>query len=104
MMIADVGSVSKPMVGEEIGSYNRKFAQNWRKILVDKFGEQGQNVTDSKRLSQQLASLQTKFNENMEQMGNLGQGYEKLSTFSEWLDNLDNNNFYNPYEYIEVPG
>ncbi len=46
MMIADVGSVSKPMVGEEIGSYNRKFAQNWRKILVDKFGEQGQNVTD----------------------------------------------------------
>ena len=30
-------------------------------------------------------------------MGKLGQGYEKLSTFSEWLSNLDNNDFYNPY-------
>jgi hypothetical protein len=26
MMIEDVASVSKPMVGEKIGSYNRKFA------------------------------------------------------------------------------
>ena len=37
-------------------------------------------------------------------MGTLGSGYEKLSTFSEWLSNLDNNDFYNPYQYIEVPG
>jgi DNA-dependent protein kinase catalytic subunit len=27
-----------------------------------------------------------------------------VSTFSEWLDTLDNNNFNNPCEYIEVPG
>lgn len=54
LMIADVGSLSKPMIGEQIGSYNRKFAQNWRKILVDKFGEHAQNVTDVKRLTQQL--------------------------------------------------
>lgn len=40
----------------------------------------------------------------MNETGALGQGFEKLSTFSEWLDNLDNNNFYNPREYIEVPG
>ena len=37
-------------------------------------------------------------------MGTLGQGYEKLSTFSEWLDGLDINDFFNPYEYIELPG
>ena len=39
-----------------------------------------------------------------ESMGNLGQGYEKLSTFSEWLDNLDCNDFFNQHEYIELPG
>jgi DNA-dependent protein kinase catalytic subunit len=37
-------------------------------------------------------------------MGTLGQGYEKLSTFSEWLDAMDINDFFNPYEYIELPG
>ena len=36
--------------------------------------------------------------------GNLGQGYEKLSAFSEWLDEMDCNDFYTPTEYIEVPG
>ena len=39
-----------------------------------------------------------------ESVGTLGQGYEKLSTFSEWLDGLDINDFYNPFEYIELPG
>ena len=37
-------------------------------------------------------------------MGSLGQGYDKLSTYSEWLDNLDCNDFYNQLEYIELPG
>jgi DNA-dependent protein kinase catalytic subunit len=39
-----------------------------------------------------------------EVMGTLGQGYDKLSTYSEWLDALDCNDFYNMYEYIELPG
>ena len=42
------------MVGEQIGSYNRKFAVNWRKILVDKFGEKGQQITDLRKLTQLL--------------------------------------------------
>ena len=48
-----------------------------------------------------MSTLNQKVNEGM---GTLGQGHEKVSTFSEWLDSLDNNDFYNPYEYIEVPG
>jgi DNA-dependent protein kinase catalytic subunit len=45
------------------------------------------------------------FNQKMnEGMSQLGSGYEKLSAFSEWLDSLDINDFYNPYEYIELPG
>mmetsp|Transcript_22461 Transcript_22461/g.21609 ORF Transcript_22461/g.21609 Transcript_22461/m.21609 type:complete len:101 (+) Transcript_22461:189-491(+) len=39
-----------------------------------------------------------------ESMGALGQGYDKLSTFSEWLNDLDCNDFYNHFVYIELPG
>ena len=48
-----------------------------------------------------MQQINQKMNESM---GTLGQGYEKLSTFSEWLDQLDFNDFYNPYEYLELPG
>lgn len=40
----------------------------------------------------------------MQENANLSQGYEKVSTFSEWLDQMDINDFYNPLEYIEIPG
>jgi hypothetical protein len=31
MMISDIAEVEKPIVGEKIGSYNRKFAEKWGK-------------------------------------------------------------------------
>jgi hypothetical protein len=34
----------------------------------------------------------------------LGQGLEKLSMYSEYLNELDNNDFYNSEVYIEIPG
>jgi DNA-dependent protein kinase catalytic subunit len=34
----------------------------------------------------------------------LSQGDEKLSAFSEYLNELDNNDFYNSEVYIEIPG
>lgn len=37
-------------------------------------------------------------------MNNLSTGELSLSEFSEYLVNLDNNDFYNPEFYIEVPG
>jgi DNA-dependent protein kinase catalytic subunit len=43
-------------------------------------------------------------NQKVQESGNLSQGYEKVSTFSEWLDQMDINDFYNPLEYIEIPG
>lgn len=66
-------------------------------------GQGGSNVErmNAKQLLQTITSFTYKLQENM---GALGQGYEKLSTFSEWLDSLDINDFYNPYEYIELPG
>jgi DNA-dependent protein kinase catalytic subunit len=43
-------------------------------------------------------------NAKVQETANLSQGYEKVSTFSEWLDQMDINDFYNPLEYIEIPG
>jgi len=34
----------------------------------------------------------------------LGQGVDRLATYSQWLDELDCNDFFNEYEYIEIPG
>ena len=98
MMLADVGKTERPIVGEMVGSYNRKFAEKWGKVLERGF----QGVQDPKKLASTVQTLNQKLNESM--ASGLGQGYEKLSVFSEWLDQLDNNNFYNPYEYIELPG
>jgi hypothetical protein len=50
LMIADVGSPERALLGEQIGTYNRKFAQKWQKYLTDKFGAEGQLVTDAKKL------------------------------------------------------
>lgn len=34
----------------------------------------------------------------------LFQGNERISKYSEWLDNLDCNEFYQTKHYIEIPG
>jgi DNA-dependent protein kinase catalytic subunit len=34
----------------------------------------------------------------------LSEGYEKVEKFCEWLNNLDNNDFYNSEVFIEIPG
>ena len=103
MMLVDISSMEKSLVGKQIGSYNRKFVEKWGKHFVKSFGEDGKKVGEytNKQLTSLLQAIHTKIHENM---GSLGQGYEKVSTFSEWLDAMDINDFHNPYEYIEVPG
>ncbi len=44
-MMYDVASQSKPFVGEEIGAYNKKFAQKFGKPLHSMFGENANLVT-----------------------------------------------------------
>lgn len=39
-----------------------------------------------------------------ETVHDLGQGMERLSVYSQWLDELDCNDFFSEYEYIELPG
>ncbi len=105
MMMDDVASYERPLVGDKIGSYNTKFAEKWGKQIVKIFGEDACNVGDGRIKPANLSKYLTELNQKLaESSGTLGQGYEKVSTFSEWLDSLDINDFYNPYEYIELPG
>ncbi len=44
MMLVDISSMEKPLVGKQIGSYNRKFVEKWGKHFVKSFGEDGKKV------------------------------------------------------------
>jgi hypothetical protein len=60
MMLADIASVDKQWVGDQIGSYNRKFAQIWVKSLTKVFGENGAKVPGMP--VKQLATLMLQMN------------------------------------------
>lgn len=53
LLLQDVGEAKKPLVGEFIGSYNRKFAQKWGPQLKQAFSK----VTNTKQLTQIIATL-----------------------------------------------
>jgi hypothetical protein len=38
MMMQDISSLEKPLVGDQIGSYNRKFVEKWGKHFSKSFG------------------------------------------------------------------
>ena len=44
LMMEDVCSEEKPMVGGEIGSYNRKFVEKYGKVMTKIFGKDGCDV------------------------------------------------------------
>jgi hypothetical protein len=46
MMLIDISSKEKPLVGEQIGSYNRKFVEKWGKHFIKSFGEDGHKIED----------------------------------------------------------
>lgn len=78
-----------------MGSYNRKFAQWISQEL------QGKNLESlgQDKLEREIKSIFKKVC-----MLPLLQGEKDLWLFSEYLNELDNNDFYNPDQYIEVPG
>lgn len=90
LMIQDVGTVKKGL-----GSYNVKFAQKWLPFLNGLLKKR-MTISD---LLREVRDVKDKLYEYQ-----LGQGDEKLSTFSEYLADLDNNDFYNSEVFIEIPG
>jgi hypothetical protein len=46
LMFKDIMSLQKPMVGDEIGIYNRQFIERWEKVFSKSFGKNGDNVAN----------------------------------------------------------
>lgn len=67
------------------------------------FGKCGEDAKD--RNATEIKQIFDKLNEKVNETAHdLGQGGERLAVFSQWLDELDCNDFFNEYEYIELPG
>ena len=94
-MRQDVASLSKPLIDNQIGSYNRNFAKKMIEYL-------NANKIEGLKLGPQMKELRKIW--TLVKPSRLQPGYQKLSLFSEYLSGLDNNDFYNPQQYIEVPG
>jgi hypothetical protein len=101
LMHADIMSLSRPQVGEDIGLYNRQFIEKWQPLFARSFGLDGDKVTkmDLASLVKELQAIHKKVG-----AGSLYQGTEKIAKYSEWLDKLDCNEFYQVKNYIEIPG
>ena len=100
-MYQDIMTRSKPMVGEDIGIYNRQFIEKWEGLFRGRFGANGQRVS-----SMDLTSLATELGNINDKISpvDLFQGNEMISKYSEWLDQLDCSEFYQVKNYIEIPG
>lgn len=44
MMYGDIMTAEKPMVGVDIGLYNRQFIQRWEAVFTRSFGRDGSKV------------------------------------------------------------
>jgi len=97
----DVLCESKPLVQADIGLYNRQFIQKWEPVFAKCFGKNGQNVGNMT-----LVQLVTELEGISRKLGTqqLFHGNELLSKYSEWMDKLDCNEFYQSKNYIEIPG
>ncbi len=73
-------------MGTSLGSYNKKFAEKWSKY----FETNKIKKLSLSNLVQEMTAVKVKM-----ASANLSQGPERLSLFSEYLSNLDNNDFYN---------
>jgi len=95
LMIEDVALVDKRFVGREIGDYNKKFANLHSKHLT--------SLEAKRMIPDRLLDELDKIKKHV-LVSNLSTGELSLSEFSEYLVNLDNNDFYNSEVFIEVPG
>jgi hypothetical protein len=86
--------VDKNLIEDRIGTYNRKFAKLYKPSFDKILGPGGSKLnqlTDNK-----IQEVFDKFNEKVsEGIGRLGQGPDKLLVYSEWLHELDSNDFFN---------
>jgi len=94
-MLVDVASDTRPYVDNQIGSYNTSFVREAKSYFK-------KNKLQKRDMNALVKQLKT-FDEHIKN-SKLKPGFHKLSLFSEYLDMLDNNDFYNPSVFIEIPG
>lgn len=97
----DVLNRRKPLVEYDIGQYNRQFIDDFEPTFIKRFGRNGSRI-GSMTLVQLVTELEAINKQISERY--LHQGMSRLSTYSEWMDKLDCNEFYQPKSYIEIPG
>ena len=90
-------------VGKLIGTYNRKFVQIFEKTLSGIFGKDGSRV-DKLDFASFATSMNAVLKKLSELIGQLGEGHQKLSAFSEWLDEYNSNDVKDLKDLIEIPG
>ena len=103
MMLADVAAPERPGLGTKIGAYNSKFVNGWTRGLRKFVGEEGTALGSKKHRNfiDDVALLHEKLQEYLR---GLGTGERRLADYSDWLAEYDCSNFYDPREYLEVPG
>lgn len=79
----------------EIGTYNRKFAEENAPIIKSKYGQNGEKLTNIKDLDSKVII------ENKDRMKSIDNS--KLICFSEWLHHYQSSNQNNSLSYIELP-
>ena len=99
----DLFVVNKKFVGQKIGTYNKKFIQILGRIYANIFGVDGSKID-----AMNYQSFATSMNSLLKKLGelipNLPEGYQKLSAFSEYLDEYNSNDIKNPRDLLEIPG
>ena len=95
-----VGTES-PLIGNLIGSYNKKFAKDWSRVISKVFGEEASNL-EYMESNQIVSGLDSILKKLRPQLQNLSHGNEKLNTFNEWLADYDITSHMS--EPIQIPG
>lgn len=102
-MFEDIFSGDKRYVGRDIGSYNSKFAADWRKVFEKEFGGNLKDLNPAIKDKNQLNDRLLKMLQHLKEKTQLPTGTEKLEKYSRWLDNYDSGN-YREDQQLEVPG
>ncbi len=70
-MMKDLVNTERELVGDQIGSYNRKFAEKWEKSYIKAFGKDASLVDkmSAKQITTVLQQFTTKVNESIGTLG-----------------------------------
>ena len=109
-LIYDVITPSKKYIETKLGTYNRKFADSFKELInnsvdLNKIKQILLNNSVEGQDKQKLFfSLIQQLNSSLSKSdGQLAEGIEKLSTFSEWLSQYECNDFSDSKKYIILP-